>query len=984
MRSKLILLCTALLCLIAAFGYSQRYPIVHYSPREGLINNRVKGIYQDSKGKLYFGTSSGLSIYDGTRFWNYTHENGLAQDLVNDFLEMGNDSVWIACNTSGLNYITGNKIYTYRTSDGFYPVINKFLKSSDSNLYILSDDGLFFFSTNKFTKLPFIDENGKDVGRFLYEGVEWNNYFIILTDPHLTGMPSKLFVYDRVKQKIISEEKNMVVYAAGKSPWLGLVISTNKGMFSIDTAQLKNLKLQYKKLPDAFQSPRPNVSLLYTDREKNFWIGTGDRLIIRLDSLGNRKEFTTSNGLNSGNFSSILEDQEGSVWITFIGGGIDKMVNRNISFYEQFDNRKARSIYTDQSMDSCYVFLEDGSIITIPSDESGKQTILSTDKAIPGTFAAVNHTIILGDAYHVYYLKKSRLKGEFRLAYSDSLEDSFGNIFPDPNGNYLLAGTGYITAVTGGGKKVFRYPTRQFADYLYIDSTNKVWVPLRDDRLLLLKINPDNPSNYLELVRNYTRTMQAKGPRSITVGADGALWIGTRFNGLFRADFDSSMNIKRWKQFTTRDGLSDNFILHLSADKQNNIWVSTSGGLDRIKNVNGQFKIENLSKSVNIFESVIKTMVDRNGVGWSYTGEGKVIRVGKSVDFPGPIPSMIVTELKVGDIEMDPTQKEYSFSYKENNFNIAVAAISFYYEKQIKYSYLLEGSSNQNWSEPSNNSNFNFINLLPGNYKLIVKAIYPAGRYPDQFLNFKFVVHPPWWQTWWFRALAVIAIISLVFFLVRSFFTRKLELQRINLEQQKAIEKERTRIATDMHDDLGAGLSRIKFLSESMKLRKTDDSTLKQELEKITNYSVEMVEKMGEIVWALNEKNDTIADLIAFTRSYATDYLSNNGVECVVHAPDELPQKYIDGEKRRNIFLAVKECLHNVVKHASATKVDFRIYINNHLEMEIQDNGKGIDLTQKRRFSNGIDNIKSRMASLHGNASFENHNGTRVLLTIPL
>ena len=150
MRPKLIMPYTALLCLIAAFGYSQRYPIVHYSPREGLINNRVKGIYQDSKGKLYFGTLSGLSIYDGTRFWNYTHENGLAQDLVNDFLEMGNDSVWIACNTSSLNYITKNKIYTYRTSDGFCPVINKFLKSSDNNLYILSDDGLFFFSTNKF------------------------------------------------------------------------------------------------------------------------------------------------------------------------------------------------------------------------------------------------------------------------------------------------------------------------------------------------------------------------------------------------------------------------------------------------------------------------------------------------------------------------------------------------------------------------------------------------------------------------------------------------------------------------------------------------------------------------------------------------------------------------------------------------------------------------------------------------------------------
>src|SRR5205814_7919789 len=121
---------------------------------------------------------------------------------------------------------------------------------------------------------------------------------------------------------------------------------------------------------------------------------------------------------------------------------------------------------------------------------------------------------------------------------------------------------------------------------------------------------------------------------------------------------------------------------------------------------------------------------------------------------------------------------------------------------------------------------------------------------------------------------------------------------------------------TDMHDDLGAGLSRIKFLSQSILNKKIEDGIIKSELEKITSFSDEMSEKMGEIVWALNEKNDTLADLIAYSRSYAVEYLGNHDIQCDANTPMNLPGTFITGEMRRNIFLSIKECLHNVVKHA--------------------------------------------------------------------
>ena len=200
----------------------------------------------------------------------------------------------------------------------------------------------------------------------------------------------------------------------------------------------------------------------------------------------------------------------------------------------------------------------------------------------------------------------------------------------------------------------------------------------------------------------------------------------------------------------------------------------------------------------------------------------------------------------------------------------------------------------------------------------------------------------------------------------------------------QAIEKERTRIATDMHDDLGAGLSRIKFLGQSISNKKLEDDTIKTELEKIALYSNEMTEKMGEIVWALNEKNDTIADLVAYSRSYAIEYLSAHNIACQADTPLGLPGSFIAGEIRRNIFLSIKECLHNIVKHADATSVHFKVQLDDVIKIIIHDNGKGIDWNNQRAFSNGIQNIRQRMKDIRGEANFFNEQGTKVMLTIPL
>ena len=202
------------------------------------------------------------------------------------------------------------------------------------------------------------------------------------------------------------------------------------------------------------------------------------------------------------------------------------------------------------------------------------------------------------------------------------------------------------------------------------------------------------------------------------------------------------------------------------------------------------------------------------------------------------------------------------------------------------------------------------------------------------------------------------------------------------MEKQQAIEKERTRIASDMHDDLGAGLSTIRFLSEKVKRNSFSDVT-KNDAEKIAVNSNEMVQKMNEIIWAMNEKNDTLEDLLFYTRSYAVEYCEENNLDCATYLPETVPAVFVSGEIRRNVFLTVKESLHNIVKHANAKKVTIDFKINAALLVTIKDDGKGLPENGKGS-GNGLRNMQKRIESVNGIFEIVNTDGVIVKIKVPL
>jgi signal transduction histidine kinase len=214
----------------------------------------------------------------------------------------------------------------------------------------------------------------------------------------------------------------------------------------------------------------------------------------------------------------------------------------------------------------------------------------------------------------------------------------------------------------------------------------------------------------------------------------------------------------------------------------------------------------------------------------------------------------------------------------------------------------------------------------------------------------------------------------------------KMENERKELEKQVAVmqahQEERERISADIHDELGSGMTTIRLMSEIAKNKMKENVPV--EIEKISNSANEVLNKMNAIVWSMNSSNDTLDSLISYIRAYTYEFFDGTPIECKVKMPDTIPFHEISGDKRRNVFLCVKESLNNVLKHSKASRLNIDIEANHKLKIKIADNGVGIEQEKIRRFGNGLKNIERRMKGIGGNYTIANNNGTETKLELPL
>ncbi|MET0393685.1 MAG: 7TM diverse intracellular signaling domain-containing protein [Chitinophagaceae bacterium] len=198
----------------------------------------------------------------------------------------------------------------------------------------------------------------------------------------------------------------------------------------------------------------------------------------------------------------------------------------------------------------------------------------------------------------------------------------------------------------------------------------------------------------------------------------------------------------------------------------------------------------------------------------------------------------------------------------------------------------------------------------------------------------------------------------------------------------KAQQEERERISADMHDELGSGMTAIRLMSEIARNKMKQDTPV--EIDKISHSADEVLNKMNAIIWSMNSDNDTVDNLVFYIRAYAQEYFENTPMRCIVRVPHHIENKEVSGDKRRNVFLCVKETLNNAVKHSRASEIRIDMTLQDTLDIRIADNGVGIDMDSLRRFGNGLKNIAKRMESIGGSYRIENCNGTLTVLSLPL
>ena len=979
-RNHIFLACFLIPMAIASVNcFAQQYPFVHYSPKDGLVSNRVRSIYQDSKGRMYFLTMNGLSVYDGARFTNYTSEEGLKNDIVNCVMEMGDDSIWVATNTGQINCLVKGKLKTLSLSTFPGPIINYLCRGTDGMLYAAADDGLFLYEEKSFTKLPFTDMQGENINSYITLIFPVGNYLLCLRDPSLTGA-SILYLYDCMQKRIVSQSSNTIVTSLSGSKDGRIWVSTGKGMRQLDAIELFNGKIVFQQLPDVYRNIANKIGDFFFDSDNNCWVVEGSKGLTKVDPKGNTIIYTSSSGLNTSAISCIFHDKEGIIWLASNGGGVDKLMHTNFTLIETpFGLSSATDLSFSSSKTELLLYSpQEGKLARftdidaytvsriMDADEIGQ--IVETSKATYGI-----------GSKKIFRLRKKNSSWYPEVIFNDTSSKGFGFAVADHYENILIAGHNFLTAI--GRDTVFRAPVNYLADQVACDKYGNIWIANRLEELENFKIDPRNSSPYLTKQALYKKEVEGIAPRSIALDKDGNIWVGTRYKGIFIFKIENERLIFVHR-LTSHNGLSENFVSFLTYDQENNMWACTPSGLDKISVKNDSYIIENLTRQNNIYPGILKVSVDNNKTAWALSSSGLIKITPERHQPSGYTPQLMFMQIRAGTDTINDFRTA-SFSYKKNNLSFHFSAPSFMDEKQILYSYQLQGSTTNAWTDPSNNALASFIDLRPGNYTLNIKARFPAGRYPDQLLQYQFSISSPWWQTWWFRFLAALFAGSLVIFAFRFYYHRKFEKQQTMLERQHAIEQERNRIAADMHDDLGAGLTKIKYLTDHI-LEKVDaGETAQPELQKLKGFSSELVESMGEIIWAASEKNNLLSNTLYYLRSYAVSYCEENNMDCHFQIPGTFKEMVVTGNFRRNIFLLLKEGLHNIVKHAGAKTVALKVTVTDKLQLFIKDDGKGFSETDRLSRGNGVINMKKRVLELNGSIRFENVNGTAIIIDLP-
>jgi ligand-binding sensor domain-containing protein/signal transduction histidine kinase len=1005
---KMLCRAAALVCLGSALSIARpaTLSVRHYTVANGLANNHVSRIYRDSHDFLWICTDEGLSRFDGLHFVNFTPSDGLPDVHVNDILEDRRDHYWIGTDGGVVSFnpaATGDRFVTYvPPGPQRARLVNTVLVEKDGSVLLGTSAGLYRMRFSGLT--PSFETIDFHPPSYVLGGSMVNTLLITPDGALWVGASSGLYRRDptgawtwlKQREGLPHDFVDRVVLDHSGRVWA----CTRHGLARL-TSQVKEGQRSVDQVVTAANGlPHSDVRAFLDINENERWIATLAGLVEWRP--GAKPEFRTyrqQDGLSDQEVSALVIDSAGSMWAGTHNGGV---------------NWFKRSPMETFSVPAGVAFTYADRVLAAPSGAVCVSSTLDTDRRVRCFDETGAHVIVprlpaevrRATAYpeRATFIDRggrwwfATKFGLFRLKPSPLLNGSetptdlrllpdreSRRVFEDSRGTLWITTLKVHPGLSASEYGLFRWnaSTSQLIDFssqLPDQAREREVTSMAEDAQGEIWIGLGSPGGLFRLRGD--RFQEIQGAPVGTVKAllrdqQGRLWIASAQSGLAVIDEPSSANITI-RRFRRENGLPSEQIWCLAEDHSGRIYLGTAKGVDRLDPKSGQ--ITHLASADGLATGDIRSSaVDLHGDLW-FLSPRELLHFNPQIELEPERLKTRITGVRIAGVhtplsingETDLTLE--AVPWYRNSMQVEFNAVDFVAPEQVRYQFSLEGGP-PGWSAPSPVNQVDFANLAAGHYRLLVRAVMAAGPVDSTPAILSFSILQPLWKRWWFVALAVTSALLILFLAHRIYINRRLGLERI-----------RSQIAMDLHDDIGASLSRIAMMSEAVKVNvHGNEQNTREALGDIADICRSLVDGMSDIVWSIDPQRDHIRDIVARLRAFGSSVLEPKGVCWTCEEDSAIGATELSLDLRRQVYLICKEAINNVARHSGASQATLKFEMSNsHLRIQVIDDGCG--MIKRSDTGLGLQSMRLRTVRLGGKFEVNDNDsaGVRIVLSVPL
>jgi ligand-binding sensor domain-containing protein/signal transduction histidine kinase len=962
------------------------YAVQRWQMEEGLPEDSVRGLLFSSDGYLWCLTDKAVSRFDGLRFDTFEESRresagfGLMENRGGEIWAYGTMGAYRAAPRGG-NWIGAASVLSAKSP------IRRLLQGDGDALWAVGSNGVYRLEGrhSRFFSLP--KRGGKPSPEV--SAVEG-------------GADGRLWLASG--QDVLSFERGS--FGCEAVPAGGILHSLSLGRDGVmwaatDTNLLCRTEGRWQTvpLPSHRNHPRWRITALYAFDSAELWVGTTSGLWCLRGGVWSA--LSPYDGFYPLEIRSIVRDTEGNIWAAS-SGGLLRLRRKVVQVYDS-GLRLERHTFTAVLPDSgagMWVGVAGGGLLEgAPGAFHFYQAAPVSRTAVISALLKTRDGALWIGTQGDYLWRCSQGKAEC-IVDSESGDNSAVNInalLEDRNGRvWVGTGSGLMTyeprnrrlepvaGVSPGGRVHTLMETRE----------GDVWAGSQGDGIIRIS------SNGQVAVMGPKQRLSANAVMALCQDRDGMVWAGTT-EGLSRWDGH------RWTSLTEKQGLPEGTVVQI-LEEGPFLWVGSQNGISRLAKaelaaVTGGLAALLNPKPFGRNEGMREEQCssgfgnlaakDAEGRLWFSTLNGLVMidprRAGEKT--AGKLRAYI-EEVRLQDKVILSRQDglghaPVSFTCPAGTGRISIrySAPFFSAPEQVQFKRMMEGYDVA-WSAPTASRSAIYTRLPAGTYRFRVMAGV-GGAWRESAQSVAIVVQPFLWQKWWFWVIVGGLGLALVGLWVRGFEKRRSRLRFLELERQGALERERSRIAHDLHDDLGAALTEIGLLSAVAQRSTVTPERARHYLSEVSDKVRRMVDTLDEIVWAINPRNDTVTSLGDYFCEYAQRILKLTVIRCRLDLSPDLPAHPLDPDRRHNLFLAFSEALNNVIRHSGATEVRIRIEgTPRRLVVSVEDNGRGLGTGVVSEGAEGLKSMRRRLERMGGMCEIEGRDGqgTTVRFKVPL